>query len=91
MANPPIIQVGAWWIVRGRHDDGFLRLDALNYTAAQALAESERLLPTIKDEEVRAMAQMLEASQEESAAARAALAAIAAEQTTTTGGQDDGE
>ena len=62
MANPPILRVGAWWFVRGRHGDGFLRLDALNYTAAQALAEAERLLPNIRDEEVRAMAQMLEAS-----------------------------
>ena len=55
----PIVRVGAWWIMRGRHDDGFLRLDALNYTAAQALAERERLLPQIRDEEVRVMVGML--------------------------------
>jgi hypothetical protein len=64
LTETPIVRVGPWWILRGRHQDGFLRLDALNYTAAQALQERERLLPQIRDEEVRAMAQMLEASDE---------------------------
>ena len=52
---PTILRVGCWWLVRGRHGDGWLRLDALNYTREQALAERERLLPTITDEMVEAM------------------------------------
>ena len=52
-------RVGNWWLVRGRHHDGFLKLDALNYTEAQALAERERLLPVITDAEVRVMQAML--------------------------------
>ena len=58
----PMTLVGHWWIVRGRHGTGFHRFDAMNTTGEQAQAEAQRLLPTITDDQVRAMAQMLEAT-----------------------------
>lgn len=52
-----IRQVGAFWLVRGRHHDGFVVLDALNYSRDRALEEAARLLPQITDA-------MLDAAQE---------------------------
>lgn len=54
-----IRKVGHWWIVRGRHNDGFHRFDAMNMSETRALHEADRLLPTIPDTHVGAMWMML--------------------------------
>jgi hypothetical protein len=52
-------RVGTWWIVRGRHGTGFHRFDGLNMSEAEAQAQAQRLLPTITDDQVTAMAEMM--------------------------------
>jgi len=52
-------RVGTWWIVRGRHGAGFHRFDGLNMTEAEAQAQAQRLLPTITDDQVTAMYEMM--------------------------------
>jgi hypothetical protein len=56
----PMLRVGAWWIVQGRHGHGFHRFDALNMSAAEAQAQARRLLPTITDEQVQAMHHLMQ-------------------------------
>jgi len=56
----PIRRVGTWWIVRGRHGTGFHRFDATNMTEAEAQAQAQRLLPTITDDQVTAMYEMMQ-------------------------------
>jgi len=59
MTDLPMRRVGAWWIVEGRHGHGFHRFDALNMTASEAQAQARRLLPTVTDDQVVAMAAMM--------------------------------
>jgi hypothetical protein len=58
----PMVLVGHWWVARGRHGQGFHRFDAANMSREEAQTQAKRLLPTITDDQVRAMAQMLEAT-----------------------------
>ena len=65
MADPAeaplaIRRVGTWWIVRGRHGTGFHRFDGLNMSEAEAQAQAQRLLPTITDDQVTAMTEMMQ-------------------------------
>ena len=55
-----IRRVGTWWIVRGRHGTGFHRFDATNMSEQEAQAQAQRLLPTITDDQVTAMAEMMQ-------------------------------
>lgn len=55
-----IRKVGPWWIVRGRHGTGFHRYDAMNVTREMALARTQVLLPTMLDEHVQAMWEMMQ-------------------------------
>lgn len=50
---------GHWWIIRGRHGTGFHKFDAMNMTKEQALEEADRLLPTITDDQVTVMFDMV--------------------------------
>jgi hypothetical protein len=59
MTDLPMRRVGAWWIVEGRHGHGFHRFDALNMSAAEAQAQARRLLPTVTDEQVAAMVELM--------------------------------
>ena len=61
-----IRQVGAFWLVRGRHRDGFVVLDALNYCRERALEEADRLLPQITDAMVDAAQEMRDEEAKES-------------------------
>lgn len=58
----PMRLVGHWWIIRGRHGEGFHIFDALNMSGNEAQSRAQMLLPTIRDEQVREMAAMMEAS-----------------------------
>jgi hypothetical protein len=53
-------RVGTWWIVRGRHGTGFHRFDALNMSEQEAQSQAQRLLPTIADDQVTAMHEMMQ-------------------------------
>jgi hypothetical protein len=65
-----IRRVGPWWIVRGRHGTGFHRYDAMNMTREQALAHAGTLLPTLQDEQVQAMWEMMQGDTVEQAPLR---------------------
>jgi hypothetical protein len=50
---------GHWWIIRGRHGTGFHKFDAMNMSQAEAMERAQTLLPTITDDQVRTMWEML--------------------------------
>jgi hypothetical protein len=53
-------KVDAFWIVLGRHADGFCRVDALNYpNEAEAVKEADRHLPTVPLSHLAAMNEIM--------------------------------